>query len=64
MLKLGDVRISFQAIRPATVSLVGVQTAGSFAPYQAGDATVSARWKCSSVAVAASSRCGVGPANG
>ena len=38
--KLGDVRISFQVIKPATVSLVGVQTAGSFAPYQAsaGDA--------------------------
>ena len=38
--KLGDVRISFQVIKPATVSLVGVQTAESFAPYQAsaGDA--------------------------
>lgn len=38
--KLGDVRISFAAIRPATVSLVGVQAGGSFAPYQAraGDA--------------------------
>ena len=33
--KLGDVRISFQVIKPATVSLVGVQTAQSFAPYQA-----------------------------
>jgi len=33
--KLGDVRISFQVIKPATVSLVGAQTAGSFSPYQA-----------------------------
>ncbi|HYM62197.1 MAG TPA: TMEM43 family protein [Thermoanaerobaculia bacterium] len=33
--KLGDLRISFQVIKPATVSLVGVQTAQSFAPFQA-----------------------------
>ena len=33
--KLGDVRVSFQVIQPATVSLVGVQAAGTFAPYQA-----------------------------
>jgi hypothetical protein len=33
--QLGDVRVSFQEVAPATVSLVGVQTAGSFAPYQA-----------------------------
>jgi hypothetical protein len=33
--KLGDLRISFQVIKPATLSLVGVQTAQSFAAYQA-----------------------------
>lgn len=33
--QLGDVRVAFQEVTPSTVSLVGVQTAGSFAPYQA-----------------------------
>lgn len=33
--QLGDVRVSFQVVAPATVSLVGVQTGESFAPYQA-----------------------------
>lgn len=33
--QIGDVRISFQVVAPATVSLVGVQTGGSFAAYQA-----------------------------
>lgn len=38
--QLGDVRISYQAVKPAAVSLVAVQTASTFAPYQAkaGDA--------------------------
>jgi hypothetical protein len=38
--QVGDVRISFQVVNPATVSLVAVQTGPSFAPYQAkaGDA--------------------------
>ncbi len=33
--KLGDLRISYQAVKPASVSLVGVQAASTFAPYQA-----------------------------
>ncbi|MES1241900.1 MAG: TMEM43 family protein [Acidobacteriota bacterium] len=33
--QLGDVRVSFQEVAPSTVSLVGVQTGQSFAPYQA-----------------------------
>lgn len=33
--QVGDVKVSFQVVAPATVSLVGVQTGGSFAPYQA-----------------------------
>jgi hypothetical protein len=33
--QVGDVRVSFQVVAPSTVSLVGVQTASSFAPYQA-----------------------------
>ncbi len=33
--EIGDVRVSFETVNPAQVSLVGVQTAGSFAPYQA-----------------------------
>src|ERR1700686_531369 len=32
--KIGDVRISFQTVNPSTVSLVGVQTGQTFAPYQ------------------------------
>ncbi len=38
--KVGDVRISFEEVKPATVSLVAVQKASTFAPYQAkaGDA--------------------------
>lgn len=38
--QVGDVRISFQVVDPATVSLVGVQTGETFAAYQAkaGDA--------------------------
>ncbi len=37
--QVGDVRISFQVVKPAAVSLVGVQTGHTFAPYkaQAGD---------------------------
>lgn len=36
---IGDVRISFQVVNPAQASVVGVQTASSFAPYaaEAGD---------------------------
>jgi hypothetical protein len=36
---IGDVRISFQVVKPATVSVVGVQSGSSFAPYaaEAGD---------------------------
>jgi hypothetical protein len=37
--KLGDVRISFQVVNPATVSLVGVQTGQSFTPYKTGTGT-------------------------
>jgi hypothetical protein len=37
--KLGDVRISFQVVNPATVSLVGVQTGQSFTPYKTGTDT-------------------------
>lgn len=37
--KLGDVRISFQTVNPATVSLVGVQTGQTFAPYQTATGT-------------------------
>ncbi|HYU33683.1 MAG TPA: TMEM43 family protein [Thermoanaerobaculia bacterium] len=33
--QVGDVRISFQVVNPATVSLIGVQTGKSFAAYQA-----------------------------
>jgi hypothetical protein len=33
--KLGDARVSFQVVKPATVSLVGVQTKETFAPFQA-----------------------------
>jgi hypothetical protein len=33
--QVGDVRVSFQVVAPATVSLVGVQTGESFAAYQA-----------------------------
>jgi hypothetical protein len=33
--QLGDVRVSFQEVAPATVSLVGVQTGSSFAAFQA-----------------------------
>ncbi len=33
--QVGDVRVSFQVVAPSTVSLVGVQTGSSFAPYQA-----------------------------
>jgi len=33
--QVGDVRISFEVVKPATVSLVGVQTGQTFAPYQA-----------------------------
>lgn len=38
--QVGDVRISFQVVKPATLSLVGVQTGETFAAYQAeaGDA--------------------------
>jgi hypothetical protein len=38
--QVGDVRISFELVNPETASLVGVQTGGTFAPYQAkaGDA--------------------------
>lgn len=38
--QVGDVRISFEVVNPATVSLIGVQTGETFAPYQAkaGDA--------------------------
>lgn len=32
---IGDVRIRFEVVRPATVSVVGVQTGNSFAAYQA-----------------------------
>lgn len=32
---IGDVRISYQLVNPAQVSLVGVQTGDTFAPYQA-----------------------------
>ena len=32
---IGDVRIRFEVVRPATVSLVGVQTGSSFSAYQA-----------------------------
>ncbi len=32
---IGDVRIRFEVVRPATVSIVGVQTGNSFAAYQA-----------------------------
>jgi len=37
--KVGDVRVSFQVVNPATVSLVGVQTGQSFTPYQASTGT-------------------------
>jgi hypothetical protein len=33
--QVGDTRVSFQVVAPATVSLVGVQTGSSFAAYQA-----------------------------
>jgi hypothetical protein len=33
--KVGDVRVSFEVVKPATVSLVAVQKASTFAPYQA-----------------------------
>lgn len=33
--QVGDVRISFELVNPATASLVGVQTGETFAPYQA-----------------------------
>jgi hypothetical protein len=33
--KVGDARVSFQVVKPATVSLVAVQMKDSFAPYQA-----------------------------
>ncbi len=33
--KLGDARVSYQVVKPATVSLVGVQTKETFAPFQA-----------------------------
>ena len=33
--RVGDVRISFEVVNPATVSLVGVQTGETFEPYQA-----------------------------
>jgi hypothetical protein len=33
--ELGDVRVSYRIIKPATVSLVGVQKAATFSPYQA-----------------------------
>lgn len=33
--QVGDVRISYEVIKPATVSLVAVQKASTFAPYQA-----------------------------
>jgi Transmembrane protein 43 len=33
--QVGDVRISFSLVNPSTVSLVGVQTGETFAPYQA-----------------------------
>jgi hypothetical protein len=33
--EVGDVRVSYRVIKPATVSLVAVQKAASFAPYQA-----------------------------
>lgn len=33
--QVGDVRVSFQVVAPATVSLVGVQTGESFSAYQA-----------------------------
>ena len=38
--EIGDVRIAYRVIKPATVSLVGVQKASTFAPFQAqaGDA--------------------------
>ncbi len=38
--KLGETRVSYQVVKPATVSLVAVQAASTFAPYQAkaGDA--------------------------
>lgn len=38
--EVGDVRVSYRVVKPATVSLVGVQKASTFAPYQAkaGDA--------------------------
>jgi hypothetical protein len=37
--KVGDVRVSFQVVNPATVSLVGVQTGQSFTPYQTSTGT-------------------------
>lgn len=38
--QVGDVRISFEVVKPETASLIGVQTGETFAPYQAkaGDA--------------------------
>jgi hypothetical protein len=38
--QIGDVRISFQVVKPDTLSLIGVQSGETFAPYQAkaGDA--------------------------
>ncbi|HEX3129521.1 MAG TPA: TMEM43 family protein [Thermoanaerobaculia bacterium] len=33
--QVGDVKVSFQVVAPSTVSLVGVQSGGSFSPYQA-----------------------------
>ncbi len=33
--KIGDARISYEVVKPATVSLVAVQKASTFAPYQA-----------------------------
>ncbi len=37
--KVGDVRISFQVVNPSTVSLVGVQSGQTFAPYQTATGT-------------------------
>jgi hypothetical protein len=37
--KVGDVRVSFQVVNPATVSLVGVQTGQSFTSYQTSTGT-------------------------
>ncbi|HXH38571.1 MAG TPA: TMEM43 family protein [Thermoanaerobaculia bacterium] len=37
--KVGDVRISFQVVNPASVSLIGVQTGQTFAPYSTATGT-------------------------